>query len=857
MPPDVYSITLAAGVSSRMPKDMRPKSCCKVGTLSVIENTLTAYEQAGITRHVVVIGHAAEQVMDEVTRKRRDVLFAYQSRPRGTGDAVECALELLAGIGPPESVFITAGDKVIAPYVIRGLLERYADTGCDLCLAARPGGDYPDAGRILARSGRVQAIVEAPDIRVRQLAAKLRSLPKDRRPATVQDLRELADEFFTNTDPLVKCFPAIGKILSVPPDQPIAWEKVIAAAEAVPDGFALSCGTVSTQEAASTSLTNVSIYVGRFGPLREAVKELRADNVQGQRYFPDVAEIFASDGRDVRLFRLRNAEDVMSFNTLPELEAVREVHAERSLSAVEYPSLERWENYLARRDGTDLLRAAVRKLSGIIGPDRPAFLVRSPGRINLMGRHVDHQGGTCNLMAIDHEITMAVSPRQDDRINLWNADSAEYPARSFTIGELTADMVWEDWLHTLNTQFIRRTVSMGAGDWVNYVKGAALRLQHRFRDRRFRGMDAFVSGNIPVAAGLSSSSALLVAASEAMIELNALNVRLGEFVDLCGEGEWFVGARGGSADHAVIKHGREKEVLSVSFLPFRILAHHPFPEDCSLIVCHSGLSAGKTESARERLNVRVACYHMAREVIKRKFPRLAPRIEHLRDVNTRNLELSLPAIYNILLQLPNQMRPEAVGAMARKHPGVAECLVGVEPTRNTFPLRDMALYGLAECERSSRAGSLLDRGDVERLGRMMNISHDGDRVARWDLEQSHFNSSTTDEQIRSLVKQSTALQPLDESGAALWQQPGAYDCSTPEIDLMVDSVSDCPGVVGAQLSGAGLGGCIMILARRDAVDEVKKALTRRYYEPREIEPRMFVCHPSGGSHILTVVDAER
>ena len=51
-------------------------------------------------------------------------------------------------------------------------------------------------------------------------------------------------------------------------------------------------------------------------------------------------------------------------------------------------------------------------------------------------------------------------------------------------------------------------VLQSAGDWVNYVKGAALRLQHRFPDRPLRGMDAFVIGNIPVGAGLSSSSAL-------------------------------------------------------------------------------------------------------------------------------------------------------------------------------------------------------------------------------------------------------------------------------------------------------------------------------------------------------------
>ena len=856
MPADVCSITLTAGVSSRMPEDMRPKACCKVGALSTIDNALTTYEQAGIRKHVIVIGHAADQVMEEVTRKRRSVLFAYQSRPRGTGDAVQCALDLLAGIGPPECVLICAGDKVIAPYVLRGLLETYADYGCDLCLTAGPSESYPDAGRVVERNGRVRAIIEMPDIRTRQLAAALRSLPEAQRPATVKGLKELARGFFRDADKLAKCFPAIGEILSASPDNALVWEKVAAAAGAIPEDFDLPCGTVSTQEAANSPLANIQPYAARFGPLCEAVRNLRDENVQGERYFTDVAAMLSGSGHNVRMFRIGHPEHVMAFNNLRDLEAVRKVHAQRSLSKIHYPTLEQWANSLAHQESAERLRTAAQGLAAIIGGARQAVMVRSPGRINLMGRHVDHQGGACNLMAVDHEIAVAASPRKDDCINLWNADSAEYPDRSFTISELTTDVVWDNWLHTLHTQFVQRNIWKSAGDWVNYIKGAALRLQHRFQDRRLRGMDAFVCGNLPVAAGLSSSSALLVAAVEALIELNALNVRISEFVDLCGEGEWFVGTRGGSADHAAIKYGREKEVVSVSFFPFRILAHHPFPEECRLIVCHSGLLARKTENAWARFNSRVSCFHMAREIIKRKFPRLAPRIKHLRDVHTQTLEVSLPALYTLLSELPSDMKPDEVEAMAAEHPTVAKCLTGVDPTKNRFPVRDMALYGLAECERAARTGPLLDCRDFDRLSQMMAASHDGDRVATWAPDRQPFDSSMTDEQIQALISSAAALEPLDESGAALWQQPGAYDCSTPEIDLMVDCVTGLPGVVGAQLSGAGLGGCIMVLAHHDAVESIQDVLRERYYEPKQIEPRMFVCRPSRGSHVLTAVEIE-
>ena len=70
MPPEFYSVTLAAGTGSRMPGGLPPKSCCKIGSISVIENVLDAYEQGGIHDHVVVVGYGADIVMETVCFSR-------------------------------------------------------------------------------------------------------------------------------------------------------------------------------------------------------------------------------------------------------------------------------------------------------------------------------------------------------------------------------------------------------------------------------------------------------------------------------------------------------------------------------------------------------------------------------------------------------------------------------------------------------------------------------------------------------------------------------------------------------------------------------------------------------------------
>lgn len=839
---EICSITLAAGASNRMPEDMRPKACCKVGTLTVIENAFRTYEQAGIRHHVLVVGHAADQVMEEVVRTRRDVLFAYQPVPRGTGDAVQCAMELLAGIGPPETVVISAGDKVIAPHVVRGLLDAFASSGCDFCLTAGPSRAYPGSGRVIERNGRVFGVIEVPDIRVRQVAARLRGLPTDARPRTVRELAAIVSEFFENLDKARRCLPGLRSFLSSDLDDPVDWTAVEAAARAIPDGFDLACGHVSADEAAAAPLANIFVYAARFRPLLDALSELSSDNVQGERYFTDVPALLASRGFAVGLHVIEDPEDVMSFNTLAELEVVRSVHAQRSLAMTRYPTISQWDEALSRRSQKGPVRAALRLLRQRIGPDRSAIIARSPGRINLMGRHVDNQGGMCNLMAIDREIAIAASPRDDDRVNLWHSDSSSYPERTFSIGDLARGA----------GPGLRR--GGGPADWADYVKGAFLRLQQRFCDRPLRGMDACLAGDIPAGAGLGASSALVVAAAEACIELNGLNVRLGEFLDLCGEGEWFAGAREGQSDHAAIKHGRERQVLTVAFLPLRMLGHHPFPDSCRLMICHCGYPPPDAHEAARQRALRLACFHLAREMVKESFPALAGRIQYLRDINGDNLALSLPAIYRIVASLPRGMTAEEVRRAADRFPSVAGCLEGVETGDYRFPVRDMALYAIAECERSARAGALLDAADAVRLGAMMKVSHDGDRVCRWYPDQKPFDAGMNDSAMEELVRRASLPVSLESSGAALWQQAGAYSSSTPEIDLMADIVNAIPGVYGSQISGSGMGGSLMVLVRHDAVEEVSARLQRDYYEPRGLDPRVYVCSPSRGSQVLSTIE---
>jgi N-acetylgalactosamine kinase len=134
----------------------------------------------------------------------------------------------------------------------------------------------------------------------------------------------------------------------------------------------------------------------------------------------------------------------------------------------------------------------------------------------------------------------------------------------------------------------------------------------------------------------------------------------------------------------------------------------------------------------------------------------------------------------------------------------------------------------------------------------MQISQDGDRVSRRGERGNSepFEFDCGDDYLRRRIEDLSSEDPERVLRAQLYRQPGGYACSTPEIDAMVDLACAVDGVAGAQLAGAGLGGCIMILARRENVPDVCEALADGYYRPRDLEPEAIPCIPVEGAGLV-------
>ena len=453
----------------------------------------------------------------------------------------------------------------------------------------------------------------------------------------------------------------------------------------------------------------------------------------------------------------------------------------------------------------------------------PVVIARAPGRLNIMGRHIDHQGGHVNMIALDRDTWVVAGPAAETTLTLTNLDSLTFQDRRIDVNSLLPGYRNQPWRQYVDEPQMMEISRAAAGDWSQYVKAAFARFLARSPELEPCGLNLVVSGDIPPAAGLSSSSALVVSTMEALCGLSGVHFPDQEFAELCGEAEWYVGTRGGSGDHAAMKFARRGQVVQIRFFPMEVTDSVDFPPNHVVLVCKSGIEARKSAGVKDVFNHRVACYHLGRELFKREHPDIADGFRYLRDMLPVNAGLSPRALLDRLEVLPESATREELSELLPPDM-LAPIFSNHNEEPGPYPIRQVVRFGIAECERSRRSPELLRNAQYQEFGKWMNISHDGDRVE--------------------------SLAESADCGEDLARIPGSYSCSLPQIDRMADTVLNVGGVLGAQISGAGLGGCLMVLARSESVESVKAALVNEYYEPAGIEPDVFPCAPSAGSGVL-------
>jgi galactokinase len=309
------------------------------------------------------------------------------------------------------------------------------------------------------------------------------------------------------------------------------------------------------------------------------------------------------------------------------------------------------------------------------------------------------------------------------------------------------------------------------GDWGNYVKAAAQALAGRFGS--LRGVDGLVSSTIPIAAGLSSSSALVIAAALALLHASGEFIDRLELAELMADGERYVGLRGGGMDQAISLLAERNSASRIDFEPLR-LTPIKVPEVWRLVIADSLERAPKAASAKDVYNRRVEECGVAAE-------RVADQVGVKRGAGLYR---------RLLAQMSEEDLLFAAGRVLEGE------------------LHRRFRHVVTESGRVVQAQEAMACADATRFGSLMSESH----------------SSLAED----------------------------YDVSTAALDRLVET-SLGAGALGARLTGAGMGGCVVALADEGHVAAVLDALRDELRALREsvgdLEDKLFVAVPSPGASI--------
>lgn len=395
-------------------------------------------------------------------------------------------------------------------------------------------------------------------------------------------------------------------------------------------------------------------------------------------------------------------------------------------------------------------------------------IVRAPGRVNLIGEHTDYNGLPVLPFAIDRSIRIRLGPRADGVVRIRNASPA-FPPREFEV---------------------RFPIPPSpAGDWANYVK-AGIQGIADLAGGKVSGFDALVDGDIPPDAGLSSSTALVVASALAACEANGFPWEPIAMAERLARAERYVGTEGGGMDQAVCLAGRAGHVLRIDFFPLRV---RPVPAPpFALVVAQSLVSAKKTAEARESYNRRVAECRLAAAIAggfgaDEDAARIALKGDpHDLDAIARKLGLE----------------PDEV---VRRYLARADGSPLADPKRPFFLLRRF-LHVVREARRVERACEALEHGDLEALGAILDEGH-------------------------------ASLRDL-------------FEVSCPEVDELCRCGREA-GALGSRMTGAGFGGSTIHLLRPGEEGAFQARLDQTFYQdPRRVPDRTFAVHPAAGAEVI-------
>jgi galactokinase len=234
------------------------------------------------------------------------------------------------------------------------------------------------------------------------------------------------------------------------------------------------------------------------------------------------------------------------------------------------------------------------------------IIIRSPGRINIIGEHTDYNSGFVMPAAIDKAIYIAISKRQDQEIHLYS----ESYQQAF--------------------QTVLSAVEISDTAWANFILGVVDQITKKGYE--IGGFNLYIDGDVPLGAGLSSSAAVECATAHAISQLFSLSISKMDLAFIAQKAEHtFAGVNCGIMDQFASVFGKKDHavVLDCKSMEYRYVPLNL--EGHKLLLINSNVKHSLAESA---YNQRRAKCEQGVAMIKVAYP----DVESLRDVTIEQLD---------------------------------------------------------------------------------------------------------------------------------------------------------------------------------------------------------------------------
>ncbi|THH04866.1 hypothetical protein EW145_g5207 [Phellinidium pouzarii] len=478
---------------------------------------------------------------------------------------------------------------------------------------------------------------------------------------------------------------------------------------------------------------------------------------------------------------------------------------------------------------------------------KPMYIVRAPGRVNLMGDHIDYQLFGVLPAAVERDVLMAVGPRDEGdpgRVTVQNLDS-KYTRQTFA--PVKGSVGGQDWSLSIDKTQLR---------WESYVKAGYYGVLEKFftdNDELPRGLDLLVTGTVPAGSGLSSSAAMVVASTLSFLVINEKleGMSKGDLVKIAVENEQRVGVNSGGMDQSSSVISNADSALYITFFPHLSAEPIPLPitSPRSVFVCANSLVVSdKVVHSRTRYNLRVVESLACARVLAH---RLGVPIGETEKLTLREF----------LDRWLGVKKGEEIDADALKK--------GLE-----YIGKELDVLKLAESDGSNgtEIGVTLEEmiemsglsAEVFKKVYLSWVDIDATRFQLYKRGKHVFAEALRVLEFREVCLRAATDAP-DDAGSALCelgrlmnesQKSLAELCesSCPEADLLTRLANEA-GAYGSRITGAGWGGCMVSLVEEERVPEFIeniKALYPPYHGLKgdELSEAIFPTKPSNGASVF-------